>query len=293
MLVFLLLLTKTKYKPVIIGILIVEFVLSFVSFFSSFKEIFVIILIVYFTVFPKIKSGVLLRIAPLVAMLMVMLIFWSSIKVGYRDFLNRGTRQQVVSVDKFEALNYIGDRVVSYDMDSLRAGTEVLLSRMQYMENYTSVYTRVPAIIHFANGANIMSALTFIGVPRSFVDDKAILDPSTKASYYTGRNFANAEQGTSISMGYFADMYIDFGLFAMILPLLIITYIMSKMAVYVFSKNYNLIFTYSLFIGVFLSLGTFESDIIFYLGSLRNYFITLLLCHYFVFPRISKAIKAG
>jgi len=53
-----------------------------------------------------------------------------------------------------------------------------------------------------------------------------------------------------------------------------------------------LIFTYCLFIAVFMSLGTFESDIIFYLGSIRNYVVVLLLGNWLIFPRLNKYIKA-
>ena len=58
------------------------------------------------------------------------------------------------------------------------------------------------------------------------------------------------------------------------------------------SNKYNLIFTYSLFIGTILSCGTFESDIIFYLGSVRNYTVFMLLRNFLLFPYLNKYVKA-
>lgn len=293
MLLFIVFLRKTQYRNLIIFIFVAEFILSFVSYFSSFKEIFVYILIAYLTVFPNIKAKAIARLLPFVGFIVIMLVFWSSIKMGYRNYLNQGSRQQEISVSASDALNYVADQAEAYDADSFAVGGEILLHRMQYMQQYSSVYSRVPSVIPFADGENTASALTFLLVPRTFSDNKGILDPSTKASYYTGKTFMNASQGTSISMGYFCDFFIDFGLWGMIVPLLIIAFGVGKAAAYIMTnKRYNLIFTYCLFIAVFMSLGTFESDIIFYLGSIRNYVVVLLLGNWVIFPRLNKYIKS-
>jgi hypothetical protein len=151
----------------------------------------------------------------------------------------------------------------------------------------------VPGFIPFENGKNITGTIEFLTMPRFLNPDKKILDPSSKTSYYTGKRFANAEQGTSISMGYFCDLYIDFGLWLMFIPLLVITFMIGKVSNYIInSDKYNLIFTYYLFIGTILSCGTFESDIIFYLGSVRNYTVFMLLGNFFLFPYLNKYVKA-
>ncbi|MBS1778682.1 MAG: hypothetical protein JST70_05115 [Bacteroidetes bacterium] len=293
MLLFIVFLRKTQYRNLIIFIFIAEFILSFVSYFSSFKEIFVYILIAYLTVFPNIKTKAIVRLLPFVVFVVVLMVFWSSIKNDYRNYLNQGSRQQEISVSTSDALNYVADQAEAYDANAFSEGGEILLHRMQYMQQYSSVYSRVPSVIPFDEGKNTSSALTFLLMPRTFSDNKGILDPSTKASYYTGKTFTDAAHGTSISMGYFCDFYIDFGLWGMIIPLLIIAFGIGKAASYIMNnKRYNLIFTYCLFIAVFMSLGTFESDIIFYLGSIRNYVVVLLLGNWLIFPRLNKYIKA-
>ncbi|MBN9482699.1 MAG: hypothetical protein J0H46_05065 [Bacteroidetes bacterium] len=293
MLLFIVFLRKTQYRNLIIFIFIAEFVLSFVSYFSSFKEIFIYVLIAYLTVFPNIKTKTIVRLLPFVVFVIVLMVFWSSIKNDYRNYLNQGSRQQEISVSTSDALNYVADQAEAYNADAFSEGGEILLHRMQYMQQYSSVYSRVPSVIPFDDGKNTTSALTFLLMPRTFSDNKGILDPSTKASYYTGKTFTDAAHGTSISMGYFCDFYIDFGLWGMIIPLLIIAFGIGKAASYIMnSTRYNLIFTYCLFIAVFMSLGTFESDIIFYLGSIRNYVVVLLLGNWLIFPRLNKYIKS-
>ncbi|OSZ82158.1 hypothetical protein CAP35_02500 [Chitinophagaceae bacterium IBVUCB1] len=293
MMIFVVLLRKTNYNNTIIILIVLEFVLSFVSYFSSFKEILLMAIFAYLTIKPKMQSKQLFRLIPVSIILLTFLIFWSGVKEGYRNYLNQGTRMQEVNVSTSDALNYLGDKVGQFNVDSFKNGTDKLIYRMQYMQQYITVYERVPDIIPHTNGGNLTGTINFLLMPRFLDPNKAILDPSSKSSYYTGKTFANAAQGTSISMGYFCDLFIDFGLWWMIIPLLGLTLMIGKVSNYIInSDKYNIIFTYSLFIGTILSLGTFESDIIFYIGSVINYAVFMLLGNFFLFPFLNKYIKA-
>lgn len=293
MLMFIYFLRESKYKSTILILVILEFVLSFASYFSNFKEIIFFVVFVYLTVKPQLKTRQLILLIPVSIMLLSFLTFWSGVKEGYRNFLNQGSRQQHVQVSRLEALDYLLGKTQTFDADSFQTGAEKLLHRLQYMQQYASVYERVPEFIPYENGNNITGTIEFLTMPRFLNANKKILDPSSKTSYYTGKRFANAEQGTSISMGYFCDLYIDFGLWLMFIPLLVITFMIGKVSNYIINSNkYNLIFTYSLFIGTILSCGTFESDIIFYLGSVRNYTVFMILGNFFLFPYLNKYVKA-
>jgi hypothetical protein len=292
MLIFIAFLKKTKYTNLIIGIIILEFILSFASYFSNFKEIIICVVLVYLTVKPYVKSRQVVRLMPFGIIFIVFMSFWSSVKDSYRSYLNGGTRSQFVSVSSIDALDFLTTKAAEFSVDSMNTGSELLLHRVQYMQQYSLVYSRVPKFIPFGNGKNLTETITFLLVPRILVGEKKILDPSLKTSYYTGKTFANAEQGTSISMGYFCDLYVDFGLWLMFIPLLLITYGIAAVSNYIInSDKYNILFTYSLFIGTILSLGTFESDIIFYLGSIRNYAVFMILGNYLLFPWLNRYIR--
>lgn len=294
MLIFTFFLKKTGYRNMIILIVVLEFVLSFVSYFSSFKEVIFFVVLTYLTVNPYFDNKLILRLIPIGIFLVFFMIFWSSVKGGYRAFLNQGSMKQEVRVSTGDAFDYLGEKATEFDTDSFKTGGEVLLHRMQYMQQYSTVYARVPDIIEHSNGENLSSTISFLFLPRFLNPNKSRLDPSTKTSYYTGRQYKNAEQGTSISMGYFCDLYIDFGILLMIIPLMIITFLIGKAANYIVNnKQYNLIFVYSLFIGIFLSMGTFESDIIFYLGSVRNYIVFMILGKIFIFAWLNKYVTSN
>lgn len=291
LLVFVLLLKGTQKNYLIIGILIFDFVLSFTSFFSDFKTLLVIIIIAYFTVNPTLKRGALLRMLPIVVLLLIVFSFWSSVKGGYRAYLNQGSGKQIQVVSNTQALSYIFAEASDFNFKAVRDGASILLSRVQYMERYTEVYNHVPSVIEHQGGDDLSSVIEFLLIPRFLNPNKGVKDASIRTSYYTGKKFSNASQGTSISMGYFCDLYIDFGLYLMFIPLMLIYvaigYVYKKI---ITLRSYNIIIVYGVLIGFFLSLGAFESDSLFFLGKLRNNIAFMLIVYFAFFPQLHKLL---
>lgn len=292
LMVFVLLLKKPKSRWLIIGLLVLDFILSFASFFSDFKSLLILLVIAYLTINPYIRKKALVRIAPTVIILVLFFSFWSYVKGDYREFLNQGTSQQKQVVSNSQALGFIFDEITDFNVEGLREGTSIFLKRLQYMERYSEVYSRVPSVIQFQEGKELRETITFLFVPRFLNPSKGIKDASEKTSYYTGQRFANAYQGTSISMGYFCDLYIDFGLYGMIIPLLLIATLLGVLYQKLLALKFNLLITYSILAGTFLSLGIFESDIMQFLGQIRNNIVFLILGYYTFFPWMNKFILA-
>ena len=291
LMVFLLLLTKPKNRLLIIGILLLDFILSFSSYFSDFKTILFIWLIIYATINPYIKANNLYRLVAIIIVLIAFFSFWSYVKDDYREYISKGKRQQVVAVSTSDALGYLGERLSDFNGLALREGASIFLLRLQYMEQYCRVFNNVPDKLPHRNGADFENTIEFLLVPRVINANKEIKDASKRTQMYTNRRVSTAAQGTSISMGYFCDLYIDFGLYIMILPLIFIFFLIGSLYKWImYLKKYNLLLIYSMLIGIFLSIGTFESDIIYFLGSIRNYAVFVLLGVWIFFKPLNKFI---
>lgn len=292
LLIFILFTKRDRLRPVIIGVLVVEFILGFTGFFSDFKEILLFVLVVYLTVNRSLKPATLLRLIPGVFFLVFVLIFWSYVKPNYREFVSGGSRQQVVVVSKEEALNYLWENLKSFDAKSLSNGVEILLERIETMTLYFKAYERVPSIIPHTAGQNTMQSVNFLLLPRSWYPDKGILDPSTKATYYTGVKLATAEEGTSIAMGYFPDFYIDFGIYGMIAPLLLLAVFIGWASKKILQqKKFNLLFNYALLIGAVFTSGTLDSDLTFLLGVFRNFVVLFIIGNWVLFPWLNRFVS--
>ena len=89
--------------------------------------------------------------------------------------------------------------------------TQGMLDRLSYVDFFAVVLETVPSQLPHENGALWLDAITRPFMPRLFFPSKTVIDDSERTNYYTGLGVAGAEEGTSISLGYVAESYIDFG----------------------------------------------------------------------------------
>ncbi|MCY7290671.1 MAG: hypothetical protein LH615_00665, partial [Ferruginibacter sp.] len=151
---------------------------------------------------------------------------------------------------------------------------------------------RVPSIIPHQNGTNWGNTLLFVLTPRIVNPNKGTYDASVKASKYSGIQYSGVKRGVSVSLGYFADGYIDFGYIGMFIPLLILGLIYGSSYFY-FIKNSsnNFVFNYAVVGAIFMELFAFESDNIFVIGRLYVNLLVFFLLKKFLFPKLIDYIK--
>lgn len=97
-----------------------------------------------------------------------------------------------------------------------------MILRSSYVKYFGSTIANVPLIIPYENGALWSGAVKHVLMPRFLFPNKAALDDSARASYYTGVEVAGVEQGTSIGIGYMGESYIDYGPVGMFAPILLL-----------------------------------------------------------------------
>jgi len=166
------------------------------------------------------------------------------------------------------------------------------LDRLQYTYHLAKTMDRVPDIIPYQNGNNLATTLTFVLTPRLLDPNKGTYDASVKASKYTGIQYLGSKKGVSVSLGYFADGFIDFGYFGMFLPLLALGFVYGKSYFY-FIKNAsnNFIFNYAVVGAIFMELFAFESDSIFLFGRLYVNIVIFFVLKMVFFPKLMNYIS--
>jgi hypothetical protein len=276
-------------RSIIVFIFLFEFLLGFVSYFSSFKDVILYIIIVAITLTNGISFKRVLYLSPIFVFVIYLMSFWSFVKGDYREFISNGEIGQNVNVDNSLAISYLFNSIQNFGLEEFNSGFTTFLGRAQYLEEYQTVVQNVPSTIPHQNGNVTKDAFEFIATPRFLNPNKNILDPSEKTAKYTGRQVANVEMGTSISLGFFTDLYIDFGFIGMTIALLILGVLLAWFFKYVFTnKKYSSIFNISILIAIITNIGTFESDLTFYLGILRNYIVVYIFCDLFLFKSLNR-----
>ena len=271
---------------------LLEFVTGFYSYFSDFKTIifFILSLFLCFLYIAEFKK--IIYVAIIIASLTYGGIFWTSVKGEYRGFLNQGTNTQIVRVEKSDALNKLIEISETRTNNTFTQATEDFLDRLQYTYHLAKTMDRVPSVIPYQYGTNWFTTLSFVLTPRILNPNKGVYDASIKATKYTGIRYSGIKRGVSVSLGYFADGFIDFGYIGMFIPLLILGFIYGSSYFY-FVKNSsnNFVFNFAVAGSIYMELFAFESDNIYVAGRLYVNLFVFFLLKRFLFPKLITYIQ--
>jgi hypothetical protein len=221
MLAFRAFLGAPRERSVLALIFLVELASAIGGYFADFKTVFIM------TTFAAIAAGVrlsarsLLGLGTLAACLLVFGVLWTAIKGEYRAFVSGGVAAQIVTVDYPTRIAKVAELVGDLDHDKVVLGLDQVLRRLTYVEFFGVVLTYVPSQMPHENGALFWDAVSRPFMPRLLFPDKEIVDDLVRSNYYTG-GVVGISEGTSISLGYVAESYIDFGLVGMFPALLLI-----------------------------------------------------------------------
>ena len=282
------LLTK-KNKNILFLIIAVEFILGLTGYFSSFKTPLLYLVIASLTFKKEVYAKDIIRFLILLGVAVPLILLWQGIKPEYRKILNGGTRQQNVTIGKGDALSTVLDLATNITEEQKKFAVINTFERLAYTQFFSYTLDRVPKILPYENGDLWLNSLGFTFLPRILFPDKGSLDASAKTNRYTGLNFTRAAQGTSVSLGYFVDGYIDFGYVGMFIPLLIIGLIVGFIYWYFVTMKLNLIFNYALISVILLeNFMAFEIDGTKLIGGFAVSFVYNAILCIFLYPRLIR-----
>ncbi len=205
-----------------------EVVLGFASYFSAWKEVILVLALAYFFCRPSFE---LRRVAAgfgIISVGLVLAVFWTAIKVDQRQFLNRGTGQQVITRGTGESLLNAFDLAAATDAEAYRQAVGQLADRIAYVDFFANALIHVPQVRPHEGGRLWWRAVTHVFTPRILFPNKPPLpSDSEQTMYYTGLLLASGYEGTSISLGYMAESYIDFGSLGMFVPIFLWGYLVG------------------------------------------------------------------
>lgn len=197
-----------------LAVLVLEVGVGFLGIFSSFKESLLLLLIAGSGVYAFRKPPTAILLAAGLT-LFGMLAFWQAIKVPYRSFLSQGERSQVVVVPVKQRLIWLKMATEQVQRHHFEKGLDESLTRLGYVEFFGSAMKYVPSVIEHTRGRLWGEAILHPLMPRIIFRNKPAINDSERTNTYTGVKVAGAKEGTSISIGYVGESYIDFGRFGM------------------------------------------------------------------------------
>lgn len=256
----------------------VEILLGFVGYFSSFKEVLFVLALAFLTSRPRLGLRTSAVAGLLVAFAFLLGSAWMLVREDFRLYVSGGERAQIVTVPLAERLDRMASMIGGIKVKDLGAGLEALIERIGYVEYFGKVVSRVPSRLPYEGGSLWWTAVRHVLTPRLLFPTKPnLLSDSELTMKYTGEWLASDSEGTSISMGYFAESYIDFGSIGMMAPIFVLGLIWGCMYRYFLVSDARVAFSLAAAVTVLLNANQFEIHNVKLLGGMLTIFAVIVV----------------
>ncbi len=284
-----------KNVKITILIILIEIVLSLSGFFAGFKDYFLIIAasILAFKIqfnFRQTISLVLITVGAI-----YFSVIWTAIKPEYRKFLSGGESSQYVVVSQSDSFGKLAELFVefnnkTYDFEEIYYA---MVDRISYTEFFSLAVEQVPLAIAHENGKLFTEAIEHILLPRILNPNKAIIWDSEMVNKYTGRLVAGELEGTSFSLGFMAECYIDFGPYLMHLPIFFVGLLMGFIYRYILTNSLNKLWGSALVMNMLFIINCNGTPTKKVFGYVFMYFIVYLFFRFFALKKIDKYLRGS
>jgi flagellar biosynthesis protein FliQ len=266
-----------------------EVVQGFIGYFSSFRTVFYVLLIGIVSARSKLRPQTMLVGLAVGVTLLFLGVWWSSMKMEYRSFLNQGSKQQVVLVPIEDRIAFLVRKLSEIDGQTIGDGFDRLAQRVGYVDYLAAVMRHVPSRLPYQDGAQIGEALAHVLQPRLFFPDKPpVPDDSAILEKYAGFRFGDSSgPGTSVSMGYVAELYVDFGPLGVAVGMFILGALVGRAIRYVVSSG-ALPATVNCGLAIMLAMTftQFDEALIKFVGSFLTTLVMILLLRRFLLGQL-------
>jgi hypothetical protein len=267
-----------------------QLLLAMGAFFSEFRTVFLVTLMAALASGAKPTPRAAFGITIIFVGLLSFALVWTAVKRDYRDFVSGGEAQQIVAVDFPTRISKLVELVSELDGAKLDRGVDQLIRRIGYVEFFGSVLDYVPRIVPHENGQILIDALMRPFMPRVFFPEKTIIDDSERTTKYTGLRVSGSDKGTSISLGWLAEIYIDFGYYGFMPAIMLIGLAYGR--IFRMLTRMGDLLGMGLATALFLPLMLLESSITKVLGGIFTSLLVILLLSRYLLPFIRRWLEA-
>ncbi|MCF8478537.1 MAG: hypothetical protein K9G60_16035 [Pseudolabrys sp.] len=270
-------------------LLCVEVVNGLTSYFGTFKEAFFLVLIALVAVGrrPSLRMSAFGAVA--MAVVVLLSLMWTALKPEYRRWVSGFTGEQRVVRSFDERLAWMADRLWTADIDYEKA-LDDMVGRIDSTFVFSQYLAREDAGAEFHLPSRYLGGLEHVLMPRLLFPDKPALDDSAITTAMTGRVI---NRNTSISIGYLAEAYYDFGHWWMFLPIAIIGAALGAAGRYFMTRDAPYLIRQAFAATALFSFFQFGTNFNKALGSFAVGFAVLALVLKFGYPLIPQWLAGG
>lgn len=197
------------------------------GFFSDFKTVIFVSLLALVAAGRRPSLRISFGLASFAALGLALAIVWSAVKNDYRAIVSGGSDQQVVVLDYSSRIQALYGLVSALGPNGLEDGVKKFIARISYIDFFGATLDSVPRFVAHSDGEIWLDAISRPFMPRILFPEKTTVSDTDRTNFYTGQKAGDYE-GTSISIGFVGESYIDFGRFGMMAVLFLYGWLLGR-----------------------------------------------------------------
>lgn len=277
----------------LLGVVVFEIIIGITGFFSNFRGVFIYLAIAAVAARVKWKTTTSIAAFGGLVALVGLALFWTAVKVEYRQYVAKSDDAQEINVPLSERLSYIGSQALSANIDMQRT-SYALLSRLAYVEIFGAVIQVQEAQPEPIPARQWRDAIAHLTMPRFLFPGKAALSDSEVYTRLARRlTMEEVREGTSISVGYMGENFADFHFPGMLFGVAALALIVAAAArvlanfelPYVMREGILMAFAHN------ISHDGVEVSLAKTLGATVMFLLVFLLLNRFMFPRVLQWLE--
>jgi hypothetical protein len=285
-------LSQRQAYGVLALVLATEILFGMTGFFADFRGAVLTVAVAALAARPTLRMGNFAVMFVVAGLVLSVAVFWSAVKVGYRDFVSLGTGEQVVSVPVTERIDYLSNALDNFDSQQFNFGLTRLLDRHSYIDFLASTLSYVPRVVPHEGGVRLLKSLQHIATPRIFFPNKPPTpNDSQVTAFYTGLP-TTQNPNASISIGYLGEFYIDFGYVGAIVACFAMGWLYGRGYRFILTKGFGSpLFLYGLCVMTTLVMSSFETALIKLVGGVVTSFLAAVVISRYVLPQLAPRMR--
>lgn len=199
-------------RGALLAAIAIEILVGFTGFLADFRAVFIYVAVAAVAARIKWSGAATAAALAWLAVLLTLALFWTSVKVEYREYATGSEDSQQIKVPLEQRMTYLGERMLDLGGTKWSETSYVLLTRLAYIDIFGQVIgvdrgVREPIVVR-----QWKDALAHVFQPRFLFPNKPVLtDSDVFMRLARSDPMEQIRLGTSISVGYIAENYVDLG----------------------------------------------------------------------------------
>lgn len=274
-------------------VVIAEVAIGFTGLFSGFKTVLIVLLLTALSVRITLRFSTVVLVSAAVSVLLGLGLFWTAVKAEYRDFATGYASTQSVTAGLGERAGLLIGKALHPGEIEWGLAVDQLVRRIAYIDFFGAVI----GVVENAPEEELLprwsDTLGHIFKPRLLFPDKAVLDDTEVFLRYVRDEVGDdTRPGTSISIGFLAENFIDFGFPLMLLPVGVIGLVLSCAIRYFMTRRVPWAVREGLIMALVVTISwDIGSSLAKLLGATLTVSMVLAVCLKFLYPIVERWLE--